>query len=180
MHNLLAVFKLYYVSLVFYASRLVGESEAEDVVQQVFVDLWVRRETLRFGDKTKALLYKAVYTRCLNVLSHRKVRNSYDQALAQVNRLRAEYYGSHLETHPVMENEELREELDHAIAQLPEKCRQVFTLSYLHGLKNKEIAQLLGLSPRTVENHISKALKILRERLRRFYGLALLFMSISA
>ena len=59
------------ISLFFYATRLVGEEEAEDVVQDVFVELWKRKDHIEIGDQIQAFLYRAVYTRALNVLKHR-------------------------------------------------------------------------------------------------------------
>ena len=68
-----ALFRQYYPSLIFYATRLVGEEEAEDVVQDVFVELWKRKDHIEIGDQIQAFLYRAVYTRALNVLKHRSV-----------------------------------------------------------------------------------------------------------
>lgn len=64
-----ALFRRYYPSLIFYATRLVGEEEAEDVVQDVFVELWKRKDHIEIGDQIQAFLYRAVYTRALNVLN---------------------------------------------------------------------------------------------------------------
>ena len=58
-----ALFRRYYPSLIFYATRLVGEEEAEDVVQDVFVELWKRKDHIEIGDQIQAFLYRAVYTR---------------------------------------------------------------------------------------------------------------------
>ncbi len=72
-----ALFRRYYPSLIFYATRLVGEEEAEDVVQDVFVELWRRKDSIEIGDQIQAFLYRAVYTRALNVLKHRSVEEGY-------------------------------------------------------------------------------------------------------
>ena len=72
-----ALFRRYYPSLIFYATRLVGEEEAEDVVQDVFVELWKRKDHIEIGDQIQAFLYRAVYTRALNVLKHRSVEDGY-------------------------------------------------------------------------------------------------------
>ena len=72
-----ALFRRYYPNLIFYATRLVGEEEAEDVVQDVFVELWKRKDTIEIGDQIQAFLYRAVYTRALNVLKHRNVEDGY-------------------------------------------------------------------------------------------------------
>ena len=161
-----ALFRRYHANLLFYASRLVGEVEAEDVVQDVFVDLWRRRNEVEMGDDIQAFLYKAVYTRSLNVLKHRAVVGSYEETLIAIGNKRAEYYAQDdNEVVKRIEDRELRGVISRAIGELPEKCRVVFKLSYLHDMKNKDIAQLLKVSPRTVEAHIYKALRYLRNRL---------------
>lgn len=163
-----ALFRRYHSNLLFYATRLVGEVEAEDVVQDVFVELWRRQDEVVIGDDIQAFLYKAVYTRSLNVLKHRTVAGNHEEILLAIGKKRAEYY-AHEESEVVkrMEDRELRKTLSRAIGELPEKCRVVFKLSYLHDMKNKDIAQLLKVSPRTVEAHMYKALRYLRSRLKR-------------
>ena len=68
-----ALFKRFYPRLFFYAQKIVGEDDAEDVVEEVFADLWRRKDEVEFGEKVQAFLYRAVYTRCLNVLRRRNV-----------------------------------------------------------------------------------------------------------
>ena len=128
-----ALFRKYYPNLIFYATRLVGEEEAEDVVQDVFVELWKRKDSMEIGDQIQAFLYRAVYTR------------------------------------------ELKKEIYDAINELPDKCKEVFKLSYLHDMKNREIADTIGVSLRTVEAHMYKALKYLRSRLDHLIILLTLF-----
>lgn len=160
------LFRKYYTNLLFYATRIVGEEEAKDVVQDVFVELWRRKDSMQIGEQIQAFLYRAVYTRALNVLKHRNVRNEYEAILAEINKKRVEFYQP--DSNDVVkriENVELRKELVEAINELPDKCKTVFKLSYLNGIKNKEIAEAMGVSLRTVEAHMYKALKFLRERL---------------
>lgn len=87
-----ALFRRYYPSLIFYATCLVGEEEAEDVVQDVFVELWKRKDHIEIGDQIQAFLYRAVYTRALNVLKHRSVEDGYCVAMEEINQRRAEFY----------------------------------------------------------------------------------------
>ena len=161
-----ALFRRYYPSLIFYATRLVGEEEAEDVVQDVFVELWRRQESMTVGDQIQAFLYRAVYTRALNVLKHRDIKNSYEAVMLEIHQKRIEFYQP--DSNDVVkriEDGELRKELFDAINELPDKCKMVFKLSYMHDMKNKEIAETMGISLRTVEAHMYKALKLLRDRL---------------
>ena len=155
------LFRKYYDNLLFYATRIVGEEEAEDVVQDVFVELWRRKDTVTVGEQIQAFLYRAVYTRALNVLKHRDIKNSYEAVVTEINQKRVEFYQP--DSNDVVkriEDRELRRELSEAINELPDKCKMVFKLSYLHDMKNKEIAETMGISFRTVEAHMYKALKL--------------------
>ena len=161
-----ALFGRYHANLLFYATRLVGEVEAEDVVQDVFVELWRRRDEVEIGDGIQSFLYKAVYTRALNVLKHREVTDSHARLVQEINLQRAQYYAQEEnEVVKRIEDKELRKALVDDLNQLPDKCRVVFKLSYLHNMKNKEIAEVMNISPRTVEAHMYKALKQLRQEL---------------
>lgn len=160
------IFRKYYPQLLFYAARMIGEEEAEDVVQDVFMDIWRRRETIQVGDQIKAFLYRAVYTHALNVLKHRDVKNHYENLMLDIDMQRVAFYQP--ENHEILkqiEDQELRKKITAVINELPEKCRMVFKLSYLHHMKNKQIAETMEISLRTVEAHMYKALKQLRERL---------------
>lgn len=115
-----------------------GEEEAEDVVQDVFVELWNRKDAVTVGDQIQAFLYRAVYTRALNVLKHRDVKNSYEAVVLDIHKKRIEYYQP--DSNDVVkriEDRELRRELSEAINELPDKCKMVFKLSYLHDMKIK-------------------------------------------
>ena len=175
--NYQLLFRRYYPNLIFYATRLVGEEEAEDVVQDVFVELWKRKDTIEIGDQIQACLYRAVYTRALNVLKHRSVQDGYCAAMEEINQKRVEFYQpDNNEVIRSIEDKELRKEIYNAINELPDKCKEVFKLSYLHEMKNREIADVLGISLRTVEAHMYKALKYLRGRLNPLWAILFLFL----
>ena len=118
-----------------------------------------------------------MYTRALNVLKHREIKNSYEAVVTEINQKRVEFYQP--DSNDVVkriEDRELRRELSEAINELPDKCKMVFKLSYLHDMKNKEIAETMGISLRTVEAHMYKALKFLRERLGYLNFMLVLFL----
>ena len=172
------LFRKYYPNLIFYATRLVGDEDAEDVVQDVFVELWKRKDDIEIGQQIQAFLYRAVYTRAINVLKHRNVQDGYCAAMEEINQKRIEFYNpDNNEITRRIEDRELRKEIHDAINELPDKCKEVFKLSYLHDMKNKEIADVLGISLRTVEAHMYKALKYLRSRLDPLWVLLFLFFS---
>ena len=150
-----SLFRRYYTNLLFYATRIVGEEDAEDV-----------KDTMKVGEQIQAFLYRAVYTRALNVLKHRDIVSGYEAVMLEIHKKRVEFYQP--DSNDVVkriEDAELRRKLSDAINELPDKCRMVFKLSYLHDMKNKEIADTMGVSLRTVEAHMYKALKLLRDKL---------------
>lgn len=130
------------------------------------MELWKRKDTMKVGEQIQAFLYRAVYTRALNVLKHRDIVSGYEAVMLEIHKKRVEFYQP--DSNDVVkriEDAELRRKLSDAINELPDKCRMVFKLSYLHDMKNKEIADTMGVSLRTVEAHMYKALKLLRDKL---------------
>ena len=97
--------------------------------------------------------------------------------MEEINQRRAEFYQpDNNEVIRRIEDRELRKEIYDAINELPDKCKEVFKLSYLHDMKNKEIADVLGVSLRTIEAHMYKALKYLRSRLDPLWIIIVLFL----
>ena len=171
------LFRKYYPGLLFYATRFLPESEAEDVVQDTFLELWKRKDTVEIGEQIQAFLYRITYTKCLNAIKHKQVENEYSAAATELYQKKIEFYDpGQNETIQRMENKELQAEVYKAINELPDKCREVFKLSYLHNMKNKDIAEVLDISMRTVEAHMYKALKYLRVRLKYLLLLVFLFL----
>ncbi len=150
------VFKKYYRDMCLSAIRVVkDQSTAEDIVQEVFYELYRKKETLKI-DSLKAYLSRAVFNRSINyVKGRREIVESNDDTVVD----RVETYDSQDQ----MEYNELENYINKIIDTLPEKCRLVFVLSRFEQLSYKEIAQRLDISVKTVENQMSKALKILRQ-----------------
>jgi RNA polymerase sigma-70 factor, ECF subfamily len=153
------VFHQCYADLCQYASTILKDmDEAEDVVQSMFIKIWEKRETLNVEHTIRTYLYKAVYNQCINLLDHRKIK------------LKHQEYGSYearnLVQHPEVFPEELEAHIKAAINELPEQCRRVFILSRYEEMRYAEIAQQLKISVNTIENQISKALRILRLKLK--------------
>ncbi len=157
------LFKTHYKALHAYAMVILkDEDDAEEIVQQLFLKFWEKRTLLTVQTSLKAYLYKCVYHDSLNFLKHQKVKTKY-QDLTQhsmdnaytpaVNRL---------------ELSELQEQINLALNDLPEQCRTIFQMSRFEELKYREIADELGLSIKTVENQMGKALRIMRIKLADF------------
>lgn len=156
------VFRTWYPTLVRVAAALLRDSDAaEEVVQEVMVELWRRRHVMDTDVTLRSYLLRAVRNRSLNHLRHLKVRR---ETMGDVEALYDEPVAS---DQPVVAKE-LAEAVKIALDELPPRCREVFDLSRVHGLKYAEIAESLGISQKTVEAQMGKALRILRERLAQW------------
>jgi RNA polymerase sigma-70 factor (ECF subfamily) len=142
---------------------------AEDLAQEVFFELWRRKNRLDVNISIRAYLRRAALNRTLNYLRDRKIKWEDDQALPQLESRTPE-------AQQLLEGTELQRVIDEAIAQLPEKCRIVFMLSRYDELSYQEIADQLSISVKTVENQISKALRQLRALLQPYLSSGLLFL----
>jgi len=162
-HNL---FVTHYGDLCNYASLFIPRHDAEDVVSDIFTGLI---ESKNPSDISRNYLYKSVKNRCLN-----RIRN------AQSDKVYQEYIALRLSEYFETPDESLlmdvKEQLCKAIRELPERYRQTFILSRFSGLSNKEIAEELGLSLRTVESYMTSALKILRIVLKDYLFLLLMLI----
>lgn len=161
-------FRRFYAPLVRYARRLTGsEARAGDAVQDVFLKLWERRGTLEVQVSLKALLYTMVRNRALNMNRHRRKIAPDVAAEEAQDRLRHNAAAGPSE---MLEAEELRRYLYRWIDELPARRAEAFTLSRYHGLPHDEIADIMGVSKRTVDTHIYHALRDLRRRLDALRG----------
>jgi RNA polymerase sigma-70 factor (ECF subfamily) len=139
--------------------------EAKGLVHDVFVRLWEKLSTLPHDTNFQSYLYTGVRNRGLNYIRDRKKQVSFnnvpEEQLADTN-------------DPLIAFE-LEREIEAAIQSLPEKCREVFELNRKEGLKYAQIADKMGISIKTVEGQMSKALGVLRERLGEFLTLLFIF-----
>ena len=166
------VFKTHYKNLHAYAFTILkDEDEADEMVQQVFFKLWERSEHLSFSGPIAAYLYRAVHNESLNFIKHQKVKAGHQLHVAYSMKNKSE------QAQPRMIRKELENKFREALNELPEQCRTVFQLSRFEDMKYKEIADKLDISVKTVENHMGKALKLLRTKLVDFLPLLLILLS---
>lgn len=163
------LFLEYYSYLCNYAFQFLHEKEgAEEVVQDMFFHIWEKRESLEIKSSIKSYLFQSVKNRCLTLLNHVKVRETYkehnQESIAYQEQQTSELDG------------ELATLIDIAINELPEERQKVFRLSRYEGLKYKEIADHLSISVKTVEGQMSKALKFLRQELKDYLPLLLFIL----
>lgn len=153
------LFSDYYRPLSVFALKYVGDLEtAREIVQDLFVQLYQNRKSLVISTSLKSYLFQAVRNKCLNHIKQQ-----------QTQRKHLDQYQSEQKGTIDIEERILETELEHRIFKIVEnlapQCKNIFTLSRVKGLSNKEIAEKLGISKRTVETQISKALKVLRKNL---------------
>ena len=157
------LFKAYYDATCHYVMRVIRDSDTtEEVVQSTFVNLWEKRELIRPDINFKSYLFRSAYNTALNYIKHQKVVSNYVAKKQEKIGLIQQDYVSH------QPDFELQKKITDAINELPPQCQKVFRLSREEGLKYHEIAEELGISKKTVEIHIGKALKILRLRLKEY------------
>ncbi|HEX6848714.1 MAG TPA: RNA polymerase sigma-70 factor [Chitinophagaceae bacterium] len=165
------VFKSHFKRLHAYAFTILrDEAEAEEMVQQVFFKLWERNENLTLTGSVTAYLYRAVHNESLNYIKHQKVRSDHKLHIAYSMKNEVE--------HPAKKvlAGEMEKKIHEALNELPEQCRTIFQMSRFDELKYREIADKLGISVKTVENQMGKALKLLRAKLVDFLILIFLFI----
>lgn len=166
------VFKSHFKSLHSYAYTIVKDDAlAEEMVQNVFCKIWERKGQLAIETSLTAYLYRAVYNESLNYIKHQKVKMAYQA--------HATYQMSH-QTDSASKKillGDLEQQLRKAMSELPEQCRTIFQMSRFEELKYQEIADRLGISPKTVENQMGKALKLLRSKLVDFLPLLLIVLT---
>ena len=163
------LFRFYYAGLVTFATQIVLDAgDAEEIVQDFFVRLWVGRQGIKNSGSLKNYLFTSIKNSSLNFLKKEKISEKIRADLKYLAENDSLYdpdlfIVSDLQTH-----------IKTAFSKIPPRAREIFTLSRQNGLSNADIAEKLCISKRTVETQISNALKILREELKDYMLMLLL------
>ena len=155
------IFKLYYedISKYVFVRFIHDKEDTEDIVQNLFLKLWEKRDSLQNVNSIKSYLYKSAHNACINYFEHQAVKQKYKSDIEY--RLKMMGFSDY-------ESEDYDEKLSNvskAIEELPEQTKKIFNLKYIEGLKYKEIAERLGISDKTVQTLIYRGLKHLRNKL---------------
>lgn len=154
------LYKEYFEPLCAFVFGVLKDYDAsEEIVQNLFVKLWIKRNRIPINTSVKSYLYQAAKNASLNLISHIKVKEKYKQYNQEVI---VSSEGNF--TNPAEEND-LSNTVQQAIDKLPTKRKEIFLMSRNEGLKNREIAEHLNISIKTVENQMGKALSTLRTEL---------------
>lgn len=169
-HAFEQLFRKHYRELVnFGISFLNDQNTSEEIVQEVFLNLWKKSAEMSTDRNIKSYLYTSVKNRCLNYIrDHKKFRSYVLDVEIELTSEETDH----------LRQEEIRNEIERALAKLPEKCRQVFEYSRFDELKYREIAEKMDISVKTVEAQMSKALRILAKELKDLIYLFLIILKL--
>lgn len=165
-------FECFYPRLMALACRFVDEQVAKDLVQEVFASYWEQKIVIA-PDNIQSFLFKWIQNSCLNHIKHQMIVDEYESRV-RIAEARIAFLDENNDVLKSVINQDLREIIEISVQKLPPKCELVFRMAYYQDLSHKEIAQKMGISPRTVEGHIRQAIVFLREDLKDLF--LLIFM----
>ncbi len=170
------IFRKYYIRLCGFANKFIANtSEAEEIVQEVFLNVWAKKDRLKLNDEIRPYLFKSVQNFCFNFIEHKKVVDNYYSVIEVVYKNKKEDFDSY---ESVLFTE-FQVKVDEAIGSLPEECRRIFRMSREDGLKYSEIADKLGLSVKTVETQMSRALFKLKNELKDYLSILIISLFLN-
>jgi RNA polymerase sigma-70 factor (ECF subfamily) len=165
------LFRQHYAALCRYAVGIIGDSEqSEDIVQHSFVKMWNKRADMDLSRSLKSYLYTSVRNACINYIRDQK---KFRSEFLDIEIYASDAVSAFTDGLERVQAGELQEKIQKALAALPDKSREVFVMSRIEQMKYREIAEKLGVKQKTVEAHMSRALKILREELSDYLFLLL-------
>lgn len=166
------LFQKYYPILCTYGYRFVRLEDAEEIVQDIMLWLWENRETSVIEYSLKQYLFKSVYHRSMTRIVQNEVKLRVDTAFHD------RMFGK-LEDVDVFQINEMSKHIQQAINELPESYREAFIMNRFQSLSYKEVAEILNVSPKTIDYRIQQSLKILRVKLKDYLPLLLILLSYS-
>lgn len=174
------IYKLYFPRLYSFSFKITDDSSlAKDIVQNVFIKIWETRTSLNF-DNPEAFIYRMVRNASLNYIRHIKVVDNLKLKLNDHYLGEELYYIDLVGNEPyILIEKELEEKIMNIIDSLPDRCQAVFRMSRIEGMKNREIAEHMGVSLKAVEKHMSKALQIFREKIGDYIPLQIIILILS-
>jgi RNA polymerase sigma-70 factor (ECF subfamily) len=160
------IFKAYFPRLRAFAGKFIEDRGiAEDIIQDVFLKVWVNRKTIA-EETFQSYLFAMVRNACINHIKHKRIADQYNIDVQHLAKEEGLYYADFFSDpfHRTVFNE-LHQEIETIIQDLPDQTQKIFRLSRFEGMKNSEIAAMLNISVRTVEKHNTKALQKLKAHL---------------
>ena len=162
------------------ACRFVDEQVAKDLVQEVFTSYWEQKKNIQ-AYNIQSFLFKWLQNSCLNHIKHQMIVDEYESRV-RIAEARIAFLDESSDANDVLKaviNQDLREIIELSVNKLPPKCAQAFRMAYFHDISRKEIAEIMEISPRTVEGHIRQALSFLREDLKDLFMLIFMLSNMN-
>jgi RNA polymerase sigma-70 factor (ECF subfamily) len=162
------MFRGYSNELVSFAESLLHSRDAaQEVVQDLFLRIWRQRELWEFPGPLNTYLYRAARNGAISRFRHDRIEARFQQRVAEGGIAHA-WTARQSRADDRAREADLAAAIDRAVADLPDRCREIFRLSRTHHLSNREVADVLGLSVNTIEVQLTRALAFLRNRLADF------------
>jgi RNA polymerase sigma-70 factor (ECF subfamily) len=175
------IFTIYYPRLEKYACHFIANhQEAEDIVQDVFIQVWENSKSIKTDSNFDSYLFTLVRNRCLNALKKQSVEQKYiDKIQVKSEELYNMSFGIDDEFLPM--ETLLHQELEKIIVEMPERCQSVFRLKWFEGKKIREISEIMGISSTMVDKHLANGMEIMRQKMKpeMFLFFYLMFMGSS-
>jgi len=174
------LFSIYFARLNDFAKRVVKDDMiSQDIVQEVFVKVWENESKIE-SINLEAYLFRLVRNRCIDYIKHLKVINNQFQAIQISSKYEELYRIDFTGNEPyILIEQELNTKIEKTIQSLPDRCREVFILSRIDGLKNKEIAEKLDINIKNVERHLSRALQSFHKNFTEELPVVLILLALS-
>ena len=152
---------------------VLSDEDAENIVQDVFLDFWEKKELLPLPINILAYLFTSIKNRCIDFLRHKIVQKEVENKMQEEYRLtlQMKYYSLGELDEGIFEKDDVEQLLSKVIDSLPERCREIFLKSKIEGKKQKEIAEEMNISINTVETQMGIAYKKLRNELKDYFPL---------
>lgn len=175
------LFSIYFPRLNDFARNVVKDDViSQDIVQEVFVKIWEKKNEIE-SINLEAFLFCLVRNCCIDYIKHLKVVNNRMQEIQISSKYEELYRIDFIGDEPyVLIEQELKQKIEKTIESLPERCREVFILSRMNGMKNKEIAERLDINIKNVERHLSRAMQSFRQNFSEELPIALIILVLKS
>lgn len=175
------LFAVYFPRLNDFAKNVIKDDGlSQDIVQEVFVKVWERRTEIE-SQNIEAYLFRLVRNRCIDYIKHLRVVNNQMLEIQISSKYEELYRIDFIGNEPyLLIEEELKVKIEKTIQDLPDRCREVFILSRMNGLKNREIAEKLNINIKNVERHLNRALQSFRENFSEEFPIAFIILILNS
>lgn len=176
-----SLFVIYFPRLNDFAARIISDSEtSQDITQDVFVKVWEKRDQIE-AQNIESFLYKLIRNSCIDHIKQLKVIDNKKNEWGEQVKFEELYHIDFIRDEPfILIQEELKDEIERTIKNLPDKCREVFILSRIEGLKNREIAEKLDINIKNVERHLSRATNTFRDKFSDKLPIAIIILVLKS